>query len=184
MQEIWKDITGYNGKYRISNLGNVMSKNYLNTGADKLLSLKKHHSGYLLVRLCAGSRKLQTNRTVHSLVAEAFLQNPHNKPCVNHIDGNKENNRLDNLEWVTYKENDQHAIRTGLRNPHINNHPKGKDVVNSRKICQYSLSGEYLHTWDCISEAARFYHLNPCVITNNAAGRTKTCHGYIWKYPG
>lgn len=183
MQEIWKDIPGYNGKYRVSNLGNVMSINYLNQGIDKLLSLKNHHSGYLIVRLCSGNKSDQKNRTVHSLVAEAFIPNPYNKRCVNHIDGNKKNNRVDNLEWVTHRENTQHAIRTGLRDPHKNNHPKGADTINSRSVIQYSKSGEYIRTWDCISDAARYIGINPCMITNNASGRTKSAHGFVWKYP-
>lgn len=182
MQEIWKDIPGYNGKYRVSNFGNVMSINYLNQGIDKLLSLKNHHSGYLIVRLCSGKKENQKNRSVHSLVAEAFIPNPYNKKCVNHIDGNKKNNRVDNLEWVTHRENTQHAIRTGLRDPHNNNHPNGADTPNSRAVMQYSKSGEYIRTWSCISDAARAIGIKPCMITNNASGRTKSAHGFIWKY--
>lgn len=182
MQEIWKDVPNYNGKYRVSNLGNVISVNYLNTGKDHPLSLKHHHTGYLMVRLCSGDRKHQKNRTVHSLVAESFIPNPDNKRCINHIDGNKTNNRADNLEWVTHKENTQHAIKTGLQNPHDNNHPHGKNVVNSREIYQYSVSGEFITSWECISDAARYYGMNPCMIINNASGRTKSAYGYVWKY--
>lgn len=184
MQEIWKDINGYNGKYRVSSLGNVMSVNYLNTKTDRILSAKKHHTGYLIVRLSGGSRDSIKSFMVHTLVANAFIENPLNKPCINHIDGNKENNRVDNLEWVTYKENMHHAIVNGLRNPHRNNHPKGKDVVNSRNIIQYTKSGEYVKTWECISDAARFYNVAPCSIINNAMGRTKTLKGFVWRYEG
>lgn len=183
MQETWKEIPGYNGKYLISNLGNVMSKNFLGTGIDRLLTLKKHHSGYIFVRLSNGSRNRQKNHTIHTLVAKAFIPNPLNKKCVNHIDGNKANNRVDNLEWVTHKENTEHAIRTGLRDPHKNNHPKGKDTPNSRCVNQYNMNGEYIQSWDCVSDAAREYKMNPCQIINNAAGRTKSAHGFIWKYP-
>lgn len=182
MQEIWRDIAGYNGKYRVSNLGNVLSINYLNQGVRKMLSLKRHHSGYLIVRLCSGSQSKQKNRSVHSLVAEAFIPNPQCKPCVNHIDGNKWNNRADNLEWVTQKENVQHAIKTGLRNPHNNNHPKGKDVVNSRIVFQFSKTDVFVRQWDCVSDAARYYGINPCMIVNNAMGRTKSAHGFKWVY--
>lgn len=182
MHEIWKDIPNYHGKYRVSNYGNVISVNYLNTGKDQPLSLKHHHSGYLMVRLCCGDKNNQKNRTVHSLVAESFIPNPENKKCINHIDGNKANNRVDNLEWVTHKENAQHAIKTGLRDPHKNNHPKGKDVPNSRKINQYSMDGIFIRSWECISDAAREYGVNPSQIVNNAKGRNKSVHGYIWRY--
>lgn len=182
MQEIWRQIPGYNGKYCISNFGNVLSRNFLNTGVDKLLVLKKHHSGYLFVRLCNGSSDDQKNLTVHSLVAKAFIPNPSNKRCVNHIDGNKHNNHVDNLEWVTHKENSQHAIKHGLRDPHKNNHPKGKDTPNSRCVMQYTPEGVFIKTWDCVSDAARAYSMNPCQIINVAKGRNKTAHGYVWKY--
>lgn len=182
MREIWKDIPGYNGKYRVSNFGNVLSRNYLNTGVDRPLVLKKHHSGYVFVRLCNGAGIKQKNMTVHILVASAFIPNPFCKPCVNHIDGNKANNRVDNLEWVTYKENTQHAIRTGLRDPHKNNSQKGKNNVNSRHVLQYSIDGVFIRSWDCISDAARNYKMNPCMITNNASGRSKSARGYVWKY--
>lgn len=182
MQEIWKDIPGFNGKYRISNFGNVMSVNYLNTGVNQLLAAKKHHTGYLVVVLSLGSRTSKKTCTVHSLVAKNFIPNPDNKPCVNHIDGNKENNRVDNLEWVTYKENTRHAIETGLRDPHKNNHPHGENTVNSRSVVQYTKDGKYVRTWGCISDAARFINAKPASIVNNAKGRTKSVKGYIWRY--
>ena len=181
MQEIWKDIPGYSGKYRVSNLGNVMSRNYLNTGIDRPLVLNKHHSGYIFVRLCNGAGVKQKNKTVHILVANAFIPNPLNKPCVNHIDGNKANNRVDNLEWVTYKENTEHAIKHGLRNPH-NNNRQGRGNSNSRKVCQFTKTGTYIRDWNSISEAARHYGTNPSTIINNIKGRLKSARGYVWKY--
>ena len=177
LKEIFKDIKGYEGKYMISNLGNVMSMDYQNTKKPKLLTPIKHHMGYLIVHL--GQHKI---RMIHTLVAEAFIQQPDGKKYVNHIDGNKQHNTVDNLEWVTSKENMNHAIRTGLRNPHENNHPKGKDVVNSRAIYQYSKDHQLIKKWDCISDAARHIGCKPASIVNNAAGRTKTLHGYLWRY--
>lgn len=182
MRKIWKDIKGFDGKYKISNFGEVMSIDYGKTKKSKLLTPKQHHTGYLLVRLCYGDGRMPKNRTIHSLVAEAFIPNPENKRCVNHKDGNKTNNNVTNLEWNTHKENCQHAIKTGLRDPHKNNHPKGSDVVNSRGVAQYSKAGEFIRSWDCISDAARHINCNPCMIINNASGRTKSCHGYVWKY--
>ena len=179
-KEIFKDVEGFEGLYLVSNYGNIMSLNYGNFGITKLLKPVNHHGGYKVVHLTK-NRKVY-NRMVHTLVAKAFISNPKNKPLVNHKDGNKHNNRADNLEWVTYKENKAHAIATGLVNPHINSNPKGKDNHNSKPIIQYSKSGELIKYWQCISDAARYLKCNPCMLVNNASGRTKSAHGYIWKY--
>ena len=177
MKEIYKDIQGYEGRYMISNFGNVMSMNYKNSKKPRVMVPIKHHLGYLLIHL--GNNKL---KMIHTLVAKAFIPNPDNKQFVNHIDGNKQNNNVKNLEWVTSKENMNHAIRTGLRDPHKNNHPKGKDVVNSRSILQCSKNGTVIKRWECISDAARAIGCNPSSIINNASGRTKTLHGFTWRY--
>jgi len=177
LKEIYKDIKGYEGKYQISNMGNVKSLDYLNTKKPKVLTPIKHHLGYLLVHL--GYNKI---KMIHTLVAEAFIDNPEGKKFVNHIDGNKQNNNVKNIEWVTSKENMNHAIITGLRNPHKNNHPKGSDTPNSKPILQCAKNGDIIRKWDCISDAARAVGCNPASIVNNAMGRTKTLHGFTWKY--
>ncbi len=112
MQEIWKDIKNYEGKYQVSNFGNVKSlerydrcNRHIN---EKILVPRKHTGGYLRVQL---SRK---DFYIHRLVAETFIPNPENKLQVNHIDGDKTNNRSNNLEWCTALENNLHAITTGL----------------------------------------------------------------------
>lgn len=178
MKEIYRSVPGYEDRYMVSNLGNVMSLNYQNTGHAKVMKPVKHHLGYLLVHL--GQNKI---KMVHTLVADAFIPNPEGKQFVNHIDGNKSNNRVDNLEWVTSKENMNHAIRTGLRDPHKNNKPMGDNNPTRRPILQYSLDGQFVKRWECISEAARQIGCKPCQINNNVAGRNKSCHGFIWRYP-
>lgn len=129
MKEIWKDIKDYEGLYQISNLGNVQrigeyiiqskgKTKYKRYMKNKTLKFNSDKQGYLLVHLCkAGIRKC---KKVHRLVADAFIENKDNKPYVNHKDGIKQNNSVNNLEWVTPSENNIHAYRTGLTNPILN----------------------------------------------------------------
>ena len=105
MEEIWKDISGYESLYQVSNFGRVRNKNGL------VMSLNKNRSGpnyRYMVQL--SKQKNKKSFLVHRLVAEAFIPNPENKPTVNHIDGNPLNNFLDNLEWATKSENHLHRV--------------------------------------------------------------------------
>ena len=125
MKEIWKDIQNYDGLYQVSNLGNVKSleryfpsknpKTPIAHVNEKILKLSANKKGYLSANLYKNGK--MKNIQVHRLVAQAFLPNPSNKLYVNHIDGNKCNNRVDNLEWVTPSENLHHAYSTKLRTP-------------------------------------------------------------------
>lgn len=107
IKEVWKSVPSYEDKYEISNSGYV--RNYK---TKKLLAFTKSNRGYLRVCLCNGG--ISKKMSVHRIVAEVFLDNPNQYPQVNHKDGNKENNLVDNLEWCTCKENIMHAIRNGL----------------------------------------------------------------------
>lgn len=107
MEEIWKDIEGYEGLYQVSNLGKVKSLNYNKTAKSELLKLRKNTNGYTRVVLYK-NRKAKDYQ-VHRLVAEAFIPNPNNYPIINHKDENKTNNRVDNLEWCTYLYNNTYG---------------------------------------------------------------------------
>ena len=117
--EVWKDIEGYEGLYQVSNFGNIKSLPKVRHNGrgtyiqkEKILKPSNTSTGYKKIELCKdGKRK---GFKVHRLVAIAFIPNPDNKPEVNHIDGNKINNNIDNLEWVTSSENTIHAYETGL----------------------------------------------------------------------
>lgn len=118
--EIWKDVVGCEGFYMISNMARVKStyKKSANKITIKVLYkdsvVKQYLStwGYPIVNLSTDVMRGQ--KSVHRMMAIAFIPNPDNKPCVNHINGIKTDNRIENLEWVTYKENTKHAIRIGL----------------------------------------------------------------------
>jgi hypothetical protein len=114
--EIWHPCAGYETHYEVSSLGNVKSidrmvnnrvGNGLRRSPSKLLKHGRSKSGYLIVSFCVDGVK--SNHTVHRLVARAFIENESNKSQVNHKDGNKHNNHIDNLEWVTASENAKHA---------------------------------------------------------------------------
>lgn len=113
--ETWKEILGYGGKYEISDLGNVRSANFRLTGTSKLLRKCRNTCGYPSVTLYSG-RGLSDRKTVtvHSLVAAAFIGARQNGIEINHMDGNKENGSVANLEYVSSSENQKHAFRIGL----------------------------------------------------------------------
>ena len=120
MEEIWKDIQGYEGLYQVSNLGrvkrnyreNIDSKGRKRIFNESIIKPNIDKGGYFYVNLYKnGKKEIQKN---HRLVCNTFIANPENKPQVNHIDGNKENNNVNNLEWVTIQENIQHAYKNNL----------------------------------------------------------------------
>lgn len=119
-KEIWKDIPNYEGIYQVSNLGKFKSYERIvffgktkTKRKSKILNLREGIQGYLYT-VFSVDKKRKTIKP-HRIVAEVFIPNPENKPCVNHINGIKTDNKLENLEWVTYKENIDHAVKIGLK---------------------------------------------------------------------
>ena len=124
--ELWKDIKGFENRYQVSNLGNVRSL----TRRPMVLKKAIDRYGYNVVGLRPLCGKIKVCK-VHRLVAIAFIENNESKIEVNHIDGNKANNCISNLEWNTTKENIHHAHRTGLRNYIDGNNPSARKVINT-----------------------------------------------------
>jgi hypothetical protein len=179
-EELWEDISGFEGHYQISSYGRVKScdrilphKTY-GTWHIRERMLKQHMSGpsdnkYYEVMLHVGEGNMVAKK-IHRMVAEAFIPNPLNKPEVNHIDGNKANNRVDNLEWVTGQENVDHAWRTGLCINIVK--AKQRPVINLD-------TGERFAS---VADAERSFGKSIGAISHVLRGVTKTAHGYRWAY--
>lgn len=167
---IWKPVIGYEGFYEVSNIGDIRS---ISDGSHRGRILKqKDRGGYCSVNLCANGIRKTVN--IHNLVYAAF-SGDHRKPDkmtpINHKDGNKKNNRFDNLERVTAKENSRHAIETGLK----------PEPVNKRKVIDL----DNLKIYDSASEAAEKICGNKkrCAdIINVCKGKQKTFHNRRFAY--
>ena len=183
--EIWKNINGYNDYYQVSNLGKIKSlRRTVNcplNGSRKikesLLYLKAGKNGYILVTLSKES--IKSNILVHRLVATNFISNPENKPYVNHKNGIKTDNRVENLEWSTPKENCQHAYNTGLHKKFY-----GKANKLSKAVRQLSKSGKLLSVFNSTKEAERITGIKSSTIiaVSNKKVNRKTAGGFKWEY--
>lgn len=176
--EIWKDVPSYEGLYQVSNYGRVKSlsrKAYNHFTKERIMTQVTTKKGYKQVRLHNG-KKSQGFR-VHRLVANTFISNSDNKPQVNHIDGNKQNNCVDNLEWVTPKQNMRHAVDNGLLRDVSGNHNP-----NCKTINQYDLNGNFIKQWKSMYEIHKELGINRHSIRNCCTGVLKTSHNYIWRY--
>lgn len=195
MIEKWKDVVGYEGLYKVSDKGNVYSQKRTiiqkakngsfsthTYGGGKIKPLRQNN-GYFTVNLCGKIRP------VHRLVAEAFLPADSDRPYVNHIDGNKGNNDISNLEWCTAKENMQHAFKTGLLRVNTPAHISAarenvKKATESNKVpvMQIDNDGNIINVFPSIIEASRATGTNAAHICQCAKGRHKTSGGYVWRY--
>ena len=192
IKEIWKtavyDGEIYEGLYKVSNLGRILSLNYWNTGRAELLTPIKNIYGYFFVNLWKNRKR--KGCLVHRLVAETFLPNPENKPCINHkIEGEKgkkinmvifnEDGSIDkertSIEWATYEENNNYATR---------NERASKTMTNgklSKKVLQFTLTGELIREWPSVAECER-NGFNKGKVSECCNGKRKTYKGFIWKY--
>lgn len=169
MKEIWKNIFGYEGLYQVSNYGRVKSLNYKQTRKEQLLKQGIDSRGRLKVILCKNKNKKTI--LVHRLVAQSFLDNPNNLPCINHKDENPLNNNIENLEYCSFLYNDNY----GTRNKRI-----AKRL--SKQVGQYSLDGNFIRSFQSTQEIQRELGFNQGHISKCCNGKQKTAYGFIWKY--
>lgn len=180
--EIWKPIKGYEGLYEVSNLGRVKSLPRRGTyGIEHILKPSPNKKGYPQVQLCKNSEYCP--KRVHRLVAENFIPNPDNLPQVNHIDGNKLNNNVENLEWCTNEYNYKHSIKMGLRKNAYKN-LTGSKHYKSVIVNQFTLDNKFVKTWLCVRDIERELGFNNRNICACCRGKRPTAYGYKWVYKG
>lgn len=182
MEEIWKDIEGYEGRYQVSTLGRVRSLDIVitqpnphnGTPMERVIRgriIKPHRSrGYLRVNLSHGKRVI-SKYSVHRLVATAFLQNPQNLPEVNHKNEIKNDNRVENLEWCSSKYNNNYGTRI-----------EKVSITNGKKVLQIDKNGKTLAVFNSIHEAAKFMGKSFGNIWFCCVGKRNTAYGYRWRY--
>lgn len=182
--EIWKDIPGYEGLYQVSNLGRVKSLSrtiYRKNGQlvnlkGKYLSSCFDRYGYKIVVLSKYKKK---TKTVHRLVALSFINNPYNLPEIDHIDGNRNNNKVENLRWVTRKQNANNPI-SKIR------YSKAAKVLMNYKVLRKSVNqikdGKIIAEYESMREAERKTKIAHSSIKKAIIGKIKHAGGYKWEY--
>ena len=159
----WRTTIEYD-RYEVSNDGRVRHK-----VRQKDLKGRPNPGGYLYVSFNINGKR--QNFAIHRLVATAFIENPQNSPEVNHKNGDRADNRVSNLEWVTSRENKTHAY-----------HKDSNRIERGKAVHQFTKDGEHLKTYSSLSEAAQAVGCKVGAISNCARGRSKTSMGYVWKY--
>lgn len=187
MQEVWKDVIGYEGSYQVSNYGKVRSLTRKvscmggqRTIKGKLLKPTVSSNLYLTVDL----RQHQKHKTqfIHRLVAQAFIPNPKKYNVINHKDNNPQNNIVTNLEWCTQSYNVKYSYTNGNAKPTSGCFKKGYIPYNLKKVSQYDKEGNLINTYDSVKLAAKSIKRTPTSIFHCLAGRTKYTAGCIWRY--
>lgn len=185
MTERWKRVRGFEDFYAISNFGRLMSFKVKKEG--KILKLTNKKGDYFSVVLTAPGKKAKSTR-IHRLVAEHFIKNPHGLKYVNHIDGNKQNNHVSNLEWCTASHNVKESMR--LHKDQCKAMNLYNTDIRPKKILQYSLNGEFIAKFKNSKEAQdatgvcsrNILQVAAKTPFNSSGGTRKQAGGYVWKF--
>lgn len=170
MKEIWKDVPKYEKLYQVSNLGRIKSlPRNGTTKKEKILKQTIDNNGYLIVGLHKNNEAKKV--CVHWIVADAFISKKENCKVINHIDGNKLNNKLNNLERCTQSHNVKEAFRLGLQVPY-----------NEKSVLQYDLDGNFIKEWKSACEAERQLKISQANISACCRGVRKTTGKCIWRF--
>lgn len=185
--EIWKPIEGTEGIYEVSNTGKVRNINYRGCGYTRYLKISTNDWGYNYVIIKRNGKR--GKQMIHRLLAEIFIPNPDEKPEVNHIDGVKTNNCIDNLEWVTKSENVQHAYDTGLNEnnrkratEHMRNIQRIAVEKNKRKIVAIDNKTGNRTNFDSIEEACSKLGVHSGNIYKVIKNKRNHTGGYKFEY--
>lgn len=177
--EEWRDVIGYEGLYQVSSFGRVKS---FCRGKDKILKHDKNCFGYLNVKLykCGIKRK---HFRVNRLVAQAFIPNPDNLPCINHRNECRTDNSVWNLEWCTHKYNNNYGNHKRKLSKPCGEETKRKlSIINSIPIVQLDMEGNVIREWQSAIEAERQLNISHGNINRCCKRKQKTAKGYRWKY--
>ena len=174
--EIWRPITGTNGFIEVSNKGRVRS---LLRGTPRVLKTQTDNNGYHRIRVTIEREKMTYK--VHREVAKAFMPNPENLPQVNHKDGNKDNNSVDNLEWITNRDNAHHAIANGLWDSVFEGSRKENERRKRPVIGHFFLDGICAsRRFESVAEAERF--VGSRHVVDVLKGKRNSVKGWIFRY--
>lgn len=181
MNEIWKDIEGYEGLYQISSEGRVRSINRIvkhnkGEGIRKLKTriLKNYSDKLNYQRIVLSKDGKREKLLVHRIVGKHFIPNPENKPYIDHINCNPSDNRVSNLRWVSQKEN--------INNPLTIKKMEGKNNHSSKQVLQYTKDGNFIKEWGSTMDIEREIGISNVCISNCCLEKQKTAGGFIWKY--
>ena len=179
--EQWKDVKGYEGLYSVSDQGRVRSEITKDGNGNKLILSQRKRDGYCMVTLRKGGKEKSSRvHRVHKLVAKAFITNPDpkNYKIINHINENRSDNRVENLEWCDSK----HNRNSGTVNERIKKSLRENSLLKKAIQCYDKETGSFIKEFSSASEAAREMNIVQSNICECATGKRKSAGGYIWKY--
>lgn len=188
MEEIWKDVKGFEGVYQVSNLGRIRS--FLNNrygvcDNQKIIKGSLGKNGYYTVSLYNPATQKRKKLLVHRIVAQSFIPNPDNKGVVDHINTNKTDNRVENLRWVTHRENNLNSItlsKTTKASRAYGVTHRGSKSASAKPVGQFTLDGSLVCSFGSVVEASEKTGISWRKITHNIHGEQSNADGFLFKF--